>query len=200
METIRLHVVLLTSPTHQQELVSLSQDLSNGDNQVVLSEDMIPHITVYNPEIPSKNLAEAYSMLEKLAQAHESFDIDFDSFDKPPRGDNGIFINYKNEGSIEALFNRVVDAINPLREGVIRAKYRDSLDPNGEIEYYGYPLGYYHFPHVTLARFQKTEDRDKALMSLSSRIQKSFEVYAIAVVKTGEYGTAKRIMQKFNLK
>jgi len=200
MDTARFHVVLLSEYQLEKDLIALSGSLDKNDNLVVLSSSKIPHITVYAPEIPSKNLDRAYTALEEIAHEYESFGLDFDSFSKPPRGDNGIFVNYKKEGIVEVLYNEVVEEINLLREEVVRAKYKNDPDSSGEIKCYGYPLSYYHFPHVTLARFQNQIARDEALEKLETHVQDNFIVRSIAVVETGEHGTAKKIIAEFPLK
>lgn len=199
METVRLHVVLLTKPEDRKQIESLSQSISTQKNLVVLSDNMIPHITVYNPEIPKDNYDQACDAMERIADKYTQFDIDFDSFEKPPRGDNGIFINYKNAGTAQSVFQEIVGNINVLRDGVVRMKYKNADDVDGQIEKYGYPLGRYHFPHVTLARFETTTERDQQLNMLQDKTQDPYKVTSIAIVETGDYGTARKIVKEYFL-
>lgn len=197
-ETARFHVVLLPLEIERDQMVGLSNSLNlSGDNVVVLGTDAVPHITLYNPEIPAVNIEEAMGMVSKLAGKYSGLSLEQKQFVRPPRGDEGLFINYQANQAVLQLRKHLINKINSLREGVVREKWVGNMEFQEEIEQYGYPLSQYHFPHVTLAKFSSVTKRDGAFKTLSQKQPVPFTARSIAVVETGPHGTAQRIIKEF---
>lgn len=222
----KIHIVLLAEKECQDQLEKLSQSVDSGDNSIVLGADVIPHITLYNPTIPPRNIDSVYPKLERIAARYIPFVAGFDNYAKPPQGDDGLFVNYHAKGPVVDLREDVIKEITLLRDGHIEDRYKDlagddsklkrfarhkvhhwlsswyedATAKHSEVAMYGYPISYYHFPHVTLAKFNSSEKRNTALEQLQGQLVQDFRVRSIAVVETGEHGTAKRIIREFPLK
>jgi 2'-5' RNA ligase len=164
-----------------------------------LGEEAIPHITLYNPEIPCDNYDTAVTRIETLSHDIRRITIPFDKYAPAPKEDTGFFVTYKQTKELQQMRKAVIDVVNPIRDGVVRAKWEGNTDFACEIDKYGYPLSQYHFPHITLAKFTSQETLDKALEEMQEVEVGDFEARSIAVVETGEHGTAKRIVKEFVL-
>lgn len=200
IDTTRFHVVLLPKKECREQLVHISHKLNQtGSNVIELGDDMIPHITLYEPEIFYDNYEVAISKIEKLSRGTRKITIPFSEYIPAPRGDGGLFVVYKQTKELQHMRKAVIDVVNPIRGGVVRAKWDGNTDFACEIEKYGYPLSQYHFPHITLAKFTSQETLDKALEEMQEVEVGDFEARSIAVVETGEHGTAKRIVKEFVL-
>ncbi|MBI2043129.1 DUF1045 domain-containing protein [Candidatus Pacearchaeota archaeon] len=124
-----------------------------------------------------------------------NFTIDYGTF---------LFWNSEKNDYLLKVQREFIDAINPLREGLIQPVLKTLTNvPEEErknIERYGYPtVGDSFKPHITITRIKSPDDARQSLESLTE-YPYSFEADRIVLAYLGAHGTVKKIISGFNLR
>ena len=160
-----------------------------------------PHLTLYQLEIPDKNLFIAKKRLSDIFKSTISA-----NFDHYFGGSHG-FLSWdcsKNKGLFE-LHKAVIKNLNPLREDLVlpakKLKYnfltkQDYL----QIEKFGSSGCFEYFrPHITIARFKHGNSFKKALQILPRRKSLIVNFKKAALGRLSIHGTVTEIIEEFNL-
>ena len=204
MNTKRFNIIIKPDLKTEHCCNLISSKLSNKFHTFFTldSKNFFSHITLYSPELPISNYEKISSTISSIANAYDVFEIEFDEL-MAMKGGN-VFANYKYSESLGLLRQNVVSNLNPLREGVIRDKYKDlkylSLKEKEEVEQYGYPINRYHFPHITLSVLQNPSEATNAVQVIGRQtFPASLTVKSLAICETGTLGTVTKILQVYNL-
>ncbi len=186
--------------------IEQSQKLSDGRHcdYVLDGRNIHPHITIYSPEFPSRNLDRLLAEIESVVKRNSEFSV---TFDDPVTEDSYIVVKLKDSPDHKALHMDVLTAANPLREGVLRKKYMDEellagLDHNARrnISKYGYDKVRDNYPrHISIIKYSENETAEKQISSLEWGIRE-MKVQNIGVFEMGPFGTCTKLVSSFHLK
>lgn len=166
-------------------------------------KNMRAHISLYNVLFPEKNLAEVDRRLEILTADLSPIELHFDG---TSRVKEYVFVDAQVNDILYAMHMRVIEALNDLREG---HHYEQALALAGDNEQMrsnilevGMMLARKNFqPHVTVAHTQTEGEAEAARSILSHRSPKiQTTVPSIHTVKSGPWGTCKKIIKEFPLR
>lgn len=124
MKTKRFNIALIPDKEAFEYAVKASNILSKLEkyHYILDGENFFPHITLYSPEFPYRNLDKIIKELRNISKSFEPIEIKFSEV-KSIRNYAGVDIQ-KNI-SIYSLHEKIVDKLNPLREGILRDKYKN---------------------------------------------------------------------------
>jgi 2'-5' RNA ligase len=196
--------------TPSEEIIKYSVEVSNllaqkGPTYFVLDDkSFLPHISLYYAEFPEENLARIISALQQLAKELNSFTALITGY-----GDYQDYVGValkKTEG-VQELQHKVIESINPLREGIIRGKYQTEeyqstlAEPQKQnILLFGYPtVGADWDPHLTLTRFKDIHLARKFSEELSWEISQ-MRIDTLGVYAMGNNGTCIKLLDAIPLK
>ncbi len=197
------NIVLFPPKEVEDEAIRLSQLVANNfPAEFVLSgKKLYPHLTLYQLEIPDKNLSTVKKVLLKLFK--KAVTAQFQNY----FGSENGFISWDcgiNE-NLRYLHKKIIQALNPLRGGLVlpvkKLKY-DFLTDNHfrQIREYGSSglLEYFH-PHITITRIKNGKDYQKAMKILPYKRILSVEFKQGVLGKLSTHGTVTKIIEEYNL-
>ncbi len=203
---IRLNIAFKPPKNVAEEVIALSREISqNNEASFVLDGIQFhPHITIYSPEYPEKNLDKVLEKITEIARNTEKVNLT----SKGISSHQG-FISVKFDYTLELkeIHEEIVLKLNPLREGHIREKDADddykmrfTSEQQENIKEYGYPASMsLYSSHLTVIRL-----KDELLaQNISEEIKwdiHQFTADKIAVYKMGEHGTCEKLVKEFTLK
>ncbi len=203
---IRLNIAFVLPDEVSELAIKLSQGISKEyETYFALDgENYFPHVTIYSPEFPKKNIHEIFRKLEDLV--HSSPGLSFFPFVFFAEEKGFVDIEIENTIELYEFQKRVVEELNGFREGHLRDKYRNgeylsklSDDEKRNVEKYGYPLVMNLFrPHITLSRLVD-ESKNKEIVSNLNVQLNPFEVEEIGIFEMGKNGTCTNLVRKFKL-
>lgn len=173
---------------------------------VINKEKYYPHLTVYKAEFPLKNRKAIFEGLKEFSKYQKPFVLNFNGFYSEW---GWLGIDFKKTREVYDAHKRILELMNPLREGHIREKFFNELKTNKysvaqkkNVVKYGYPLvlSEYH-PHLTLTRFIDVKEAMKMENYYNSQ-KVDFGggvITSIAVVSGGEHGTVTKYIRKYKL-
>lgn len=187
------------------EVIELSNEISK-DNDAYFALDgsnFIPHITLYSPEYPSENIDKVLNTASQIIKNTLAFTARFTEI-RSHFGYIDIALG-KTEEWID-LHERIVNELNPLRDGHLREKYLDSEElkqyTNQQQEYikkYGYPEVLNSFtPHLTVGRLRDEVLAKEVARSLDFPF-KDFQVTHLAAFTMGDHGTCNGLIKEWSL-
>ncbi|MBU6500228.1 MAG: DUF1045 domain-containing protein [Patescibacteria group bacterium] len=201
MKVLPYNIAILPPAAIRRKAIKISAMLRKKGGMFSLGEKkFVPHITIYILDLPAKNEKKAISKLKSLAA--KMAPIEFNSLRYRNSGRGYAEILYKKNRAAVELQGRVVKAINPLREGIIRDRYKSVLNviPRGmreNVNKFGFSdVGVKYRPHLTLTRFPNNR---KADLKMIGRRGLSFVVSEIGIYRRGENGTCRKLIAKFIL-
>lgn len=181
--------------------MALSKQLKNKGGLFVLDgKDFFPHITLYMLELPLDNLQKVREFLRKFVSETNSFPI---TAIKYRNGEGGyIDVDFERNENVVNLQRKIIELINPLRQGLIRPKDMERMGSLSDLEQnnlkqYGFrSVGEGYVPHLT---FSKLEKSDVSVLGSLSKFDFSFSVEKIAIYYLGEFGTCNKLIEIFDL-
>lgn len=202
---IRLNTILIPPADLKSQALELAAKIAK-DRETVFSVDdknYLPHLTLYSPEYPTKNRAKVYQSVAAAVVNTKPIELVFESF---YQSWGYVGLGFKKTPEIEDIHKRILEALNPLREGHQREKYTKEVSegnyPSGQIKYieqYGYHniLDAYE-PHLTIARFKDQTISEKIVDDLKRdlSVPTSF-ANKLAVSEMGSDGTCTKILKTF---
>jgi 2'-5' RNA ligase len=204
MKNKRFNIALIPNKELFEYAIKISNNLSKlGKYLFILDgKNYFPHITVYSPEFPKRNLNKIIKNVEKVSKNFKPFQI---KFTECKFVDDYAGIDVQSSKQIYSLHEKIIDCLNSLREGVLRDKYKNkdvlinfTKKQINNIEKYGYPdVKELYIPHLSLIRFGK---------NIPSVLEKKFRwdiqssvVDKIGIFEMGDYGTCIRLVKEFEL-
>jgi len=203
---IRLNTALKLPDKVVEEAIALSCKIAK-DNKAVFVLDGVqfhPHITVYSPEYPEKNLDNVLENTEEIAKNTEKVKLIFERIDV---GQGFIIVDFVSSPEIKRLHERIVKILNPLRENHLKGKYEApdyrmklSQEKKENIAKYGYPnaMTLYH-PHLSIIRLKEEFSAEKVVETIKWNAVE-FIVDKLAVYTMGENGTCNKLVREFALR
>ncbi len=198
METIRINAIIYPDKAARDKIIEISKKCSDfAETKFTLDdENYFPHITIYFPNYPLAAVPDIKKTLNKVITQTKAFKINFSNTTLTV-DDGGIFAKYEQTSELMRLRDSIISTLNPLRDGLIRTKYKDDL--TGDSIKFGYPINKYHFPHVTLTCFTNPDKSSEFIQRHKQVILPNMNIDTIAISEMGENGTCVRIIDKFKL-
>jgi len=202
----RLNIAVKPSAEVINEIIKLSKSLAKKyKSEFILDgKNFYPHITVYSPMFPKKNLGKIVEKTKNLV--NNFFVINFKAL-KVVSGQGYIGVEFEYTPEIKKFHESVVEKLNSLREEHYKPEY-NALDykmkiSNEKIENiirYGYPgaMALYH-PHMTIIRLKDKIIAEKTATEINWKIN-NFKSDTIVIYKMGEHGTCIEPVKEFKLK
>ncbi len=201
---IRLNVALYPSEEIRDKAIAISKEIANSQDVHFQLDgiSIIPHVTLYSPEYPSKNLDKILSVIKDISEKTQSLHV------KPLRidqCDGYIGVELEPSDQIINLHNKIVDSLNPLREDHYRDSYMTLVESNLQdertqnIRDFGHPTvkGRYR-PHLTLIRLKDEQEAEEVRSKIEWPME-PFQIDTLGVFKMGSHGTCTELIKKFQL-
>lgn len=198
-----LNVVVLPSEAVSDTARRLSEGLAKQfpTEFTLNSTTFRPHITLYQGYFPNGNIDALTASLQEIAEDCKKFVLGMGEFYVSP----GRFVWWNTEKSsyIYGLHETILNAANPLREGLIAPATQQQLEELGERERENVIKtgliysGELYVPHVTLTRLTKASDMIPAHQALGEREEGSFTIDKIVLAKMGDHGTISDTLSEF---
>lgn len=202
---VRVNIAVQPPEEVLKEAVSLSQKISKDANTYFTldASKLFPHITLYSPEYPIKNLDTVYKTVNNITKTFSPFNVHFNTF----RSHLGyIDIAFEKTDEWIGLHKQIVNSLNPLRENHLRDEYlnEDELKKYNQVEQkhirkYGYSEVFDTFtPHLTLTRLLSEDEAKKTISNLNFS-KKEFQANKLAAYSMGSHGTCTEILKEFRM-
>lgn len=176
--TSTFHIYFRVDKDFNSKVERISSEISKNYNSEygVFGKGYVPHLTLYLFAAPLKNTKKMIKEIKKIAQKIDPFVLLVDKLILSY--DGWLMIDFKNSSKIAEYHRKVVNSINPLRDGILRKKYRKekelSRHSEEEIEIlkkYGdrHAMGSFH-THLSLAKIENMEDAKRALQNYKNSL------------------------------
>lgn len=205
MQVTTLNIAILPSDEVATQAIVMSKKVARevGSRFILNSETLIPHITVYQAQYPSKNIAKLKSIARNLSLRQELFEITLDAI--TVSHETFLFWNCEKTIILQNLQKKAVELANPLRGNLIPASLSDmaglSEGDRYDVSHFGALLiGPRYEPHITITRLNKEEDAKKAIKVLSGSKKLSFKPKGLILGYLAEHGTVNGIVENFRFK
>lgn len=199
------NVVILFNDSLRANFIKLSQGISKKiPSKIKLNTaNEIPHITLYMSKYPEKNEELIIDKIAEIANKTKPFKIRLNQ--KSCHSTGTIFIDAEMSNELYSLHEKLVDSLNPLREGLFN---EDTLSLPGLTEETKESLRKFgmwavkkaYVPHISVGRIHDTKDCQVALNALPDKIDYEELVESIAFAEIGHDGTCKKIFNTFKLR
>lgn len=201
MTSLPCDIVLLPSDEIAQHAITVSNVLKNSDSFFTLKMgEYFPHASVYMTQLKTEDLEEVELRLSAIAKSLPAIPVRVKGYEQEL---GYIGVSYKRNDLLDRIQQEVVEAINPIRDG-LRPKDAQRLESAvGEarknLERYGYrAIGELFDPHITLTRSKITDAIDT--QHLETYLD-SFNGYftKLGLFEMGDNGTCVRKIAEFEL-
>jgi hypothetical protein len=196
-------IVIVPPRNINGQAIELSHSLAAWDTYFTLDEaGPFPHISLYQTEFPLDNLEAVKSKLLLYSKHKKSFNIQPVEGTYRKEDKDFVEVQYEPSKELYKLHTEIRELLNPLRNGLMRARDKERLNQVSEIqrenlENWGYRLTGSEFrPHLSLTRLKNPD-----AMSVSNIQQKdfNFNVGQIGIYDLGEHGTCIRKVATYDL-
>jgi 2'-5' RNA ligase len=211
MDQIRLQIAVLLEEPAMSSIVELNHlaRLQEASEFIIDGRNFFPHITIYPPLFPTKNIDEIRQRLRSLAKNFEHFSI---RLDQVFSADGYLMLAYKHSEALYDLHKKVINELNPLREGILRAKYQSPeymntipADQQELVMNYGYQyvLQYFH-PHITIVKYDDQVQAEKLMSVIKGENRladlKNVQINNVVLFEAGENAKCIKLIEKFALR
>lgn len=195
------NVLILPSAEVAKEAIDLSKQISEKFQTKFSLDgvDLLPHITMYLAEYPSKNFTNIKTFVQQIAQETKPFSIRLEDFSAVS---GFIFWDVVKNRLLQSLHEKVLKTLNPLREGLLFDVDLPGLTEGQRkgMSEYGYALALEEYlPHITLTRLIEHDQTGQVIANLPP-VTAKFKVESIYLALVGEEGTCPGVIEKFSLK
>jgi hypothetical protein len=193
-------IVLLPNLLLRDIAISQSQKLAKDEDGAyfVLSEDTcVPHLSLYMVQLKVSDLPKVEDWMRKLAATITPLQLEACRTSQV-RG--YLDVEYRGSDLLNAVQMQVVNALNPIREGMPAKEIERMNAAEGlkrqNFQKYGYPnVGDLFRPHLTFTRL-KNEEADFNLEDISKF---SGVFNKLGVFEVGDHGTCTKEIRPFEL-
>lgn len=203
VQTIDLNIVILPDESVSQTLIKWSEQIaSQFSTAYTLNRiDKLPHFSLYSARYPIKNQDAIEKQVRTIAAMTNSFPITLSGFSV---FSGYLFYDAKKNKALMNLHNQIVDALNPLREGLITDNQRQltglSTEQQRAIEKFGYvSVGKLYMPHISITKMIDSHEARQAL-ALLPNMELTFKATKVAIAFVGAYGTCPQPLKVIELK
>lgn len=154
MSSIPCGIVLLPNSVVARKAIVVSKHLKNYGSRFTLKEDAyFPHVSLYMAQLRQSDLEKVTTILNGIA-AMVPLDLVATCY---YQSHGYIDVEYQRSKVLDALQMAVIQAINPLRDGLLQNDTARTQKATGQVldnfTYYGYPaVGGLFRPHLTFTR------------------------------------------------
>ena len=192
MDSIPCDVVLLPSPSIAMLAYATSEGLKSQETLFTLKEgEYYPHVSLYMVQLSLDSIEAVRIALERIAQSTPRLKLTPKEFHQ----ELGYFdVEYKRNEIIDSIQNKVLEEINPIRDGLRKNDQERIKTATGveliNLQNYGYrSVGSEFAPHLTLTRF-KDEHTKKTVSADLSLFDGEF--VSVGLFEIGNNGTCVR--------
>lgn len=201
---ISLNIVILPEGDTKSKALEMSQLVADHFpvHFVLDNKERFAHAALYQAQFPERNLPDIQEVLKNIAERTSCFEVQMSDFEV--RLSQFLWWNCEPSTRLQALHEKVLDQLNPLRAGFILPALADKSNfspaEQRNIEKYGYIIvGKDFAPHITATRLQNSSDAEAAVKLLGYRRQSAFKAKKIALGYLGAHGTVTEIIEEFPL-
>ena len=210
-DLIQRGIVLLPPQNVRDWACTLSNKIQPWPMHFVLKPGgAIPHISLHQLALPAHNQPYLRDRLMRVARYTKPFHVQL----RAPIGifwDTLFFWDAEIDASIREVHQRLIDSLNPLREGKLLPIHEQLLaDPGApddlkeSLRATGNPLAGKTFrPHITLSRAKNVNDVSMVLVflkQLTPALSFSFPVRTLYLAEVGPHGTCPKLLEQFHFK
>ncbi len=173
METkkVFISVTLIPESRVEDSVLRLNEDLGKKFPLQKIEEGNkdYAHISLYNSNFPEYNMEGLKRIIKDISENISIINL------LPERiniKSKFISVVFQKTSEIGNLQNKIIDLLNPLREGMLQSKYTEKAEFYSEKELfyakkYGYPFCKDEFsPHMTIAQFDNMENSSEILKEI----------------------------------
>jgi len=199
--SIPCNVVILPEPDLASMAIRASKKLESlGSLFALESGKYYPHASLYMLQLRTETLPKAEQLLADIAASTESV------APHPVRyyqAEGYIDVEYQKTHQLAQLQDKVVSALNPIRDGMREKDKARMLEATGAVrqnlEQYGYRgVGELFRPHLTLTRFADEQPDIESKLPASFR-QFGGQFTKLGLFEMGDNGTCIRQIADFDL-
>jgi hypothetical protein len=200
MNSLPYDIVILPADELAQKAIGLSKRLVEYGTLFTLEEGRYyPHASLYMTQLKVADLEEVKALLADIATRTPQLDLTAARYDQ---AEGYIDADYARTETLDRLQMAVVEAINPIRDGMREKDKARMLTTTGKIrenlEKYGYRgVGELFRPHMTFARFADGQPIDTSVLPNPSGFSGQF--VKLGLFEMGDNGTCIRKIAEFNL-
>jgi hypothetical protein len=193
MTSIPCDIVLLPSDELAQRLIALSGQLEADHTLFTLDgQNYFPHASLYMTQLKLEDIDKVKSILTDIAASRSVVDL---SATRYYQALGYLDAEYARTDELDRLQMAVIDAVNPIRDGMREKDKPRMLEATGvakaNFEKYGYNYVDELFrPHASITRFADEEGIDAAKLPDVSQFSGQF--VGIGVFEMGDNGTCVR--------
>ena len=202
----RLNITFKLPENVAEKAIGLSREISKKNKAFFVLDGIqfYPHITIYSPEYPEKNLDEVLEKISEIVSNIEKVNL---TLKEIGGGQGFISIKFDYTPELKKIHEEIVLKLNPLRDSHTMEKYtaddykmKLTTEKQENIRKYGYPSSMSLYSvHLTIIRLE-----DELLAKTISEGIKwdipEFTIDKIAVYKMGEHGTCRELVKDFSLR
>ncbi|HSX08356.1 MAG TPA: hypothetical protein VLG11_05675 [Candidatus Saccharimonadales bacterium] len=194
-------VVILPSDELAESAIALSEQIGRQHNTFfqLAKNGPFAHASLYMTQLSVASLDEAREILARIAATTPALDL----FAKGYHQSRGyIDVSYERINALDQLQLAVVEAINPLRDGMPHGEQKHLEDATGSLrdtlQKYGYRgIGEFFRPHLTLARLTDHAPIDVSDLPEPTGFSGAFT--KLGLFEIGRHGACVRKIAEFEL-
>jgi uncharacterized protein DUF1045 len=200
MDSIPCDIVILPSAELAQKAIALSQQLRQHGTLFTLKDGAyFPHASLYMTQLKIADLDKVKTILADIAANTPQLDLTATRYDQ---AEGFIDADYARTETLDRLQMTVVEAINPIRDGMREKDKARMLATTGKarenLEKYGYRgVGGLFRPHITFTRFADGQPIDTGALPKPSEFSDKF--IKLGLFEMGDNGTCVRKIAEFEL-
>lgn len=197
--SIPCDIVILPNDDLAQKAIDLSQRLQQHGALFSLGRDKFAHASLYMTQLKIDDLEKVKELLADIAATTVRQNLAATRYDQ---AEGYIDAEYERTEALAALQMAVVEALNPVRDGMRAKDKARMLTATGKaresLEKYGYSgVGELFRPHLTLTRFADGGTIDSANLPDPSSFSGPFT--KLGLFEMGDNGTCVRKIATFDL-
>lgn len=200
MESKPCNIVLLPNKLLSDRTIELSKTLRSDKTLFTLEYgSFYPHISLYMLELKLKDYQKVQTVLQGITATQSLHKLTAIKYDQKM---GFLDAEYATTAPLQELQDLVVDALNPIRNGMrekdkLRMEQADGIKRD-YFEKYGYPNVKKLFrPHITLTRFDDESLLDTSTLPNASVFSGVFG--RLGFLESGDNGTCVRLLSSFTL-
>lgn len=201
MESIACSIVIGPEPNLSRRTIELSRKLKQGHETLFTLQDGVyhPHVSLYMLQLKVADLTKAEVLLHDIAVKTPRLDL---VSTKYCQAQAYIDVEYERTKQLKDLQITVVNAFNPIRDGMRAKDKARMLESTGEarenLEKYGWrSVGQSYRPHLTLTRFANEKPIDVSNLPSFSDFSGGYQ--SMGLYRMGDNGTCARLISKIDL-
>jgi 2'-5' RNA ligase len=199
---IDFNVAILPDKDLSSKLISWSKTLaSNFETDYILNTiNHFPHLSLYSARYPIKNKQAIEDAINKICHDLHPFSVTLKSLSL---FSGFLFYDLEKDKKLIELHEKIVDELNPLREGLISDNQKQlvglSSEQKNAIKKYGYvSVKNLYMPHISLTHLKDSTDQNAAKNILPKEIN-FFSVDTIVIAPFAKFGTLPKPLKIFSI-